>query len=105
MGKPTGCNKHGFHNFRVKMNPNSAPYVNTKGIHSPSTKDKQVGGDHYKGRKLQPWDLWEAFDLDPWEANALKYLLRWKDKNGVEDLKKAVHYIEYLIEREENGQD
>lgn len=94
MGKPKGCTKHGFHEPRMD-NPNP--------VNADTVKSKQVGGDHYKGRRLQPWDLWEEFELDPWEANAVKYLLRWKDKNGVEDLRKAIHYIEYLIEREENG--
>jgi hypothetical protein len=68
-----------------------------------SAFDKQVGGEHYKDKALQPWEIIEKLDLDFWEGNALKYLLRYKDKNGVEDLKKAVHYIEYLIEKENNN--
>ena len=39
---------------------------------------RQVGGDHYHQAGIQPWDIWEAYDLDPWEANALKYMLRRK---------------------------
>jgi hypothetical protein len=61
---------------------------------------KQIGGDHYVKHKIQPWDIIEEYDLDFWEGNALKYLLRWKDKDGVKDLEKMQHYIEYLIERE-----
>lgn len=62
---------------------------------------KQVGGDHYIQKSMQPWDVWEAFNLDAWEANAVKYILRWRLKGGVTDLKKAIHYLEYLIAREE----
>ena len=66
----------------------------------PLTKatDKQVGGNHYKDKKLQPWDIIDALDLNFYEGNALKYLIRYKEKNGVEDLKKAIHYIEKIIE-------
>lgn len=60
---------------------------------------KQYGGSHYLKHKIQPWDIIKEYELDFWEGNALKYLLRYKDKNGKEDLKKAIHYIEYLIER------
>ncbi len=67
-----------------------------------AANEYQIGGSHYKGRDLQPWDIIAMFDLDFFEGSALKYLLRWRQKNGVEDLKKARHYIEYLIEREEN---
>lgn len=66
-----------------------------------SSLDKQVGGDHYKRLALQPWEIIDALDLDFYDGNALKYLLRWRTKGGVEDLKKAVHYIEHQIEKQE----
>jgi hypothetical protein len=62
----------------------------------------QVGGSHYKQMGIQPWEIIAMNDLDFWEGNALKYLLRYKTKNGAEDLKKISHYVQYLIEREEN---
>lgn len=62
--------------------------------------DVQHGGDHYKRYKIQPWDFIIANDIPYMEATALVYLLRWRDKNGVEDLKKAIHYLEKLIEEE-----
>ena len=65
-----------------------------------SSKDTQVGGSHYKDMPLQPWEIIEKNNLDFWEGNALKYLLRYKSKNGAQDLEKAKHYIDYLIERE-----
>lgn len=64
-------------------------------------KSKQVAGSHYQ-RSIQPWDIISEWELDFWEGNVLKYLLRWKHKDGVQDLQKAKHYLEYLIERELN---
>jgi len=66
-----------------------------------TVKDQQVAGSHYQ-RAIQPWDIISEWELDFWEGNVLKYLLRWKHKDGVQDLKKAKHYLEYLIERNEN---
>jgi hypothetical protein len=66
---------------------------------------KQYGGSHYKGHKIQPWEIWEAYDMNGWEASALKYLLRHKYKgDSIGDLMKAKHNIEYLIAREERKQ-
>jgi hypothetical protein len=61
---------------------------------------KQVGGDHYKTKAIQPWEVIERNGMGFFDGNAVKYLMRYKDKNGVEDLKKAMHYIEKLIELE-----
>ena len=59
---------------------------------------KQVGGSHYQGFKIQPVEFFIANNTPFVEASAIKYLLRYKDKGGVEDLQKAKHYIEILIE-------
>lgn len=66
-----------------------------------SPTDTQVGGDHYAKNKIQPIDFILANNLGWCEANAVKYLTRWQNKNGLEDLRKAKHYIELLIERVE----
>jgi hypothetical protein len=58
----------------------------------------QHGGDHYKKQPIQPWDYIAANELGYFEGNVVKYVSRWKDKGGVEDLRKARHYIEKLIE-------
>lgn len=58
---------------------------------------------HYQGNGMTPFDVWDAFDLDRYEANAVKYLLRWRKKNGVEDLQKARHYIDIIIKRAQEG--
>jgi hypothetical protein len=64
----------------------------------PSANDSQQGGDHYKNKPIQPWDYILSNDLGFCEGNAIKYVTRWKEKNGVEDLLKAKHYLEKLIE-------
>lgn len=61
-------------------------------------KHKQVGGNHYFNA-IQPWDIIRAWDLNYWEGNIVKYVLRHKGKGKVEDLEKAKHYIEYLIKK------
>lgn len=63
-------------------------------------RGKQVGGDHYAKHKIQPWDVVEEYDLDYFEGSVLKYLLRRK-VDRLEDLRKAAHYLEKAIEREE----
>jgi hypothetical protein len=63
---------------------------------------RQVGGDHYK-RAHQPWEIIEEWNLNYWAGNVLKYLLRYPYKNGVEDLEKAKHYLEYLIKKEKDA--
>jgi hypothetical protein len=64
--------------------------------------ETQYGGNHYKERAIQPWEVWEAYDLNGWEASALKYLLRYKDKGkSLEDLYKCLHNVQYLIAKEE----
>lgn len=62
---------------------------------------QQVGGDHYRTKSIQPWDFIAANDLGFFEGNIVKYVSRWRTKNGVEDLKKARHYLDKLIELQE----
>ena len=61
---------------------------------------KQVGGDHYKDKKIQPIEYIHANNLGFCVGNVIKYVTRYKDKNGIADLEKAKHYIELLIELE-----
>jgi hypothetical protein len=60
----------------------------------------QVGGTHYKDLKIQPIEFIHANNIPFCEANAIKYLCRWRTKNGKQDLLKARHYIDLLIELE-----
>lgn len=64
-------------------------------------RQKQVGGDHYQKHKIQPWDIIDEWELNFYEGNILKYLLRRKG-NRLEDLQKIAHYVEKMIELEEN---
>jgi len=58
---------------------------------------RQVAGDHYSG-ELQHWDIVVARDWDYFQAQITRYLDRWKKKNGIEDLRKAQHYLDKYIE-------
>lgn len=66
--------------------------------------ERQVGGDHYKRMEPQPWDVVLAWErqgaIGHCEATAIEYLARWRRKGGMDDLRKAVHWIEKLIEVE-----
>jgi hypothetical protein len=64
--------------------------------------DKQIGGDRYKDLAIQPVEYIVANEIPYREANAIKYVTRWKQKGGVDDLRKAIHYIEMIIEGEVN---
>jgi hypothetical protein len=57
----------------------------------------QVGGDHYK-TEIQTWDYIIANDLGYLEGNIIKYVSRYRKKGGVDDLRKAQHYLQKLIE-------
>jgi hypothetical protein len=62
--------------------------------------------DYYDGKDgMQPFDVIDAFGLDFYEGNVVKYIVRWRKKNGVEDLHKARTYINEVIRRAENAQD
>lgn len=61
---------------------------------------EQVGGDHYKNMPIQPVTFCMANGLNFCVSSAIKYLCRYKNKNGKEDLMKARHFIDMLIEFE-----
>ena len=65
-----------------------------------AANDVQHGGDHYKTKGIQPWDFIISNNIGFLEGNAIKYLCRWRDKGGIQDLEKARHYIDKLIEVE-----
>ena len=65
-----------------------------------SALEKQEGGGHYKGFKIQPIEFIHANAIPYMEANVIKYVCRHRDKNGLQDLAKAIHYLEMLIEFE-----
>jgi hypothetical protein len=63
---------------------------------------QQVGGDHYSKLAIQPAVYAEQNKLSYLQGTIIKYVTRYKDKGGVEDLAKAMHSIKILIEMEEN---
>lgn len=72
-------------------------------VPSNRADDLQVGGDHYKNMGVQPWKAMESW-MTPEQfagflrGNAIKYLARCDAKGGLDDVKKARHYIDKLIE-------
>ena len=60
--------------------------------------NKQVGGNHYKGMKIQPTDFIAINDIPFIEGNVIKYVCRHEFKNGKEDVLKAIHYLNLLLE-------
>lgn len=69
-----------------------------------SAINSQIGGNHYKDCAIQPVEYIHANGIGYFEGCAIKYLTRWKSKGGVQDLEKAKHYIELLIELENNNE-
>lgn len=65
--------------------------------------DTQIGGTHYSSKRIQPWDAMESWMSHEQfkgflRGNAIKYIARCDDKGGIEDIKKARHYLDKLIE-------
>ena len=75
----------------------------TRDLQVIPTRATQVGGDHYRSKEIQPWDAMEAW-MSPEQykgflrGNAIKYLARCDDKGGIEDIKKAEHYLAKILE-------
>lgn len=75
-----------------------------------SALDTQVGGSHYKDMAIQPWQALEAW-LTPEEYRgyhkgvAIAYLARERDKGGLDDIKKAIHHLQRLVEIEDERRD
>ena len=58
---------------------------------------RQIGGSHYSNMPIEPIAYILANNIGFSEGNIIKYVSRWKVKNGIEDLKKARHYLDILI--------
>lgn len=69
-----------------------------------SALSAQEGGNHYKDLAIQPVEFIHANQIPYMEGNVIKYITRWRNKNGINDLRKARHYIDLLIELEERNQ-
>lgn len=93
-----------FHDEFEKIGPEPTTMTATEYIKSIDEKlsplEVQVGGDHYKNYPIQPVEYCMANKLDTCQANVVKYVTRFREKNGVKDLEKAKHYIDLLIDFE-----
>ena len=67
----------------------------------PKALDVQIGGGHYKDMAIQPMEYSMKNGLDACQHTAIKYISRFRAKGGIEDLRKAKHVIDLLIEFEE----
>ena len=85
------------------MSISSAVYKTLTG-NSTSALSTQEGGNHYKDLAIQPVEFIHANNIPYMEGNIIKYVTRWRNKNGIADLRKARHYIDLLIELEEKDQ-
>lgn len=74
----------------------------TKPIQQVSATDTQVGGNHYTKLAIQPMRYSMENKLDALQHTVIKYVTRFRDKNGIEDLEKAKHCLDMLIEFERN---
>lgn len=98
------------YDFRtIKVNGNHSAFdwdkfrLEVRPLITTTTLAIQHGGNHYKKLKIQPVEYIMANSIPYMEGNVIKYVSRWKDKGGIEDLKKAKHYLEILIENEQKN--
>jgi len=70
-----------------------------------SAFEDQVGGDHYKKLSIQPAQFCMANGIPFMEGSVIKYVTRWRGKGGVEDLRKARHFLDMLIEDAEKDRE
>ena len=83
-----------FRNFQMQ----ELTFEEFKQKYMKETLNTQVGGNHYQNYTIQPIEFIVKNNIPFLEANVIKYVVRYKDKNGLEDLNKAKHYLEMLIE-------
>ena len=60
-------------------------------------QDKQIGGSHYKNMVIQPFEFISKNELTFFQGNVIKYVCRYKQKNGIQDLEKVIHYCQLEI--------
>jgi hypothetical protein len=65
-----------------------------------SAMSEQVGGSHYRDKAIQPIQFIHANKLHHIEGSIVKYISRWREKGGLQDLEKIKHYVDLLIELE-----
>ena len=66
-------------------------------------QEKQIGGSHYKHFFIQPYEFISKNDLSFFQGNVIKYVCRYKLKNGIQDLEKIIHYCQLEIKKMKDG--
>lgn len=86
--------------YAVPHEPPDAPAAAPEATAASGALAAQVGGDHYKNMPIQPVEFIHRNGLGFIEGCVIKYVSRWRAKNGIQDLEKARHFINLLIELE-----
>lgn len=94
------CGLYEGHAHWCKENARDTANLYVSALANTPANDRQVAGDHYKSKAIQPWDYIASNNIGYLEGNVIKYVSRWRDKGGVADLEKARHYLDKLIELE-----
>jgi len=80
--------------YQVSIGENKTPYIKTSGSH----RDTNVGSSNYSDFKIQVWDIWKEYNLNPFDADIVKRVLRTKEGDSrIMDYKKIIHVCEERI--------
>ena len=93
-------NREGYEQYMYRKNQEEKLIEGTYEYEYGKPSDKQIGGSHYKDCVIQPADYIVKNNLDFLEGNVVKYITRHKTKNGIEDIRKVIHYAELILELE-----
>ena len=95
-----------FRYSEEELRDSGNPFVTIADAQDIQASQTQVGGNWYSKLKIQPAEYAMANNLNYYQTLCLRYMTRYKDKNGIEDLEKAIHCLQLLKEYEyEHGQD
>ena len=81
----------------IPVNPVTDPKAYPTNVNQ---KHSEQDPEHYSNLPIEPWDFIQKNKLDFFEGNVVKYVCRWRNKGGIDDLRKAITYIEKIIEGE-----
>ena len=94
-----GMSRESHEQYMYRRNQEENLIKGTHEFEYGKATDKQVGGSHYKDCAIQPVDYIVENKLDFLEGNVVKYITRHKTKNGIEDIRKVIHYAELILEK------
>tara|TARA_R100000482_G_scaffold92267_1_gene38142 strand:- start:93 stop:332 length:240 start_codon:yes stop_codon:yes gene_type:complete len=73
--------------------------TNKKMFDEAFPQNRQIGGSHYRNMQIQPYEFISKNDLSFFRGNVVKYVCRYKSKNGIQDLEKIIHYCQLEIKK------